>query len=191
MTSPRSTCSPKSCMEGEYPWYTLVPAVEPLAQGDILHSVPFMFPAGESCGDSWVNCEEYDVIVMSQSCDLIEQKVDSVILSSIFSLDEHITEIARSDSKKAIVKTKNKLRRGEIIAYHLLNRCTIPGHESGYMFVDLKNPRSLPLEVVQHLAAGPPYRVRLCPPYREQLSQAFARVFMRVGLPSTIPEFTG
>lgn len=190
MITPRSTCSRESHMEGEYPWYTLVTAAEPLAQGDILHSVPFISPAGDLRGDSRVDCEEYDVIVMSQSCDLIEQKVDSVILSSIFSLDEHITEIARSDSKKAVVRTKNKLRRGEMIAYHLLDRCTIPGHESGYIFVDLKNPRSLPLEFVQHFAAGLPYRVRLCPPYREQLSQAFARVFMRVGLPSTIPEFT-
>ncbi len=127
---------------------------------------------------------------MSQSCDLIEQKVDSVILSSIFPLDEHIAEIARSGSKKAIIRTKNKLRKGEMIAYHLLDQCTIPGYEFDYTFVDLKNPRSLPLEVVQHIVGGRPYRVRLCPPYREQLSQAFARVFMRVGLPSTIPEFT-
>jgi hypothetical protein len=27
------------------------------------------------------------------------------------------------------------------------------------------------------------------PPYREHLSQAFARYFMRVGLPSDIPSF--
>lgn len=99
MITPRSTCSRESHIEGEYPWYTL-------AQGDILHSVPFISPAGDLRGDSRVDCEEYDVIVMSQSCDLIEQKVDSVILSSIFSLDEHITEIARSDSKKAVHQDK-------------------------------------------------------------------------------------
>jgi hypothetical protein len=33
-------------------------------------------------------------------------------------------------------------------------------------------------------------RIRLLPPYREHLSQAFARHFMRVGLPSGIPQFT-
>jgi len=32
-------------------------------------------------------------------------------------------------------------------------------------------------------------RLRLLPPYREHLSQAFARFFMRVGLPSDIPPF--
>jgi hypothetical protein len=30
-------------------------------------------------------------------------------------------------------------------------------------------------------------RLRLLPPYREHLSQAFARYFMRVGLPQDIP----
>ena len=32
-------------------------------------------------------------------------------------------------------------------------------------------------------------RLRLLPPYREHLSQAFARFFMRVGLPVDIPPF--
>jgi hypothetical protein len=32
-------------------------------------------------------------------------------------------------------------------------------------------------------------RLRLLPPYREHLSQAFARLFMRVGLPADIPPF--
>jgi hypothetical protein len=34
-------------------------------------------------------------------------------------------------------------------------------------------------------------RLRLLPPYREHLSQSFARFFMRVGLPIDIPPFTG
>jgi hypothetical protein len=33
-------------------------------------------------------------------------------------------------------------------------------------------------------------RLRLLPPYREHLSQSFARFFMRVGLPVDIPSFT-
>jgi len=32
-------------------------------------------------------------------------------------------------------------------------------------------------------------RLRLLPPYREHLAQAFARFFMRVGLPADIPKF--
>ena len=33
-------------------------------------------------------------------------------------------------------------------------------------------------------------RLRLLPPYREHLSQSFARFFMRVGLPIDTPSFT-
>ncbi len=31
--------------------------------------------------------------------------------------------------------------------------------------------------------------VLLCPPYREHLSQSFAKFFMRVGLPTDVPHF--
>lgn len=49
---------------------------------------------------------------------------------------------------------------------------------------------ALPVELVRAFAAGAGDRPRLRPPYREHLSQAFARLFMRVGLPADIPPFT-
>jgi len=47
---------------------------------------------------------------------------------------------------------------------------------------------SLPVRFVRKKAADG-RRLRLLPPYREHLSQAFARFFMRVGLPVDIPAF--
>ena len=44
-------------------------------------------------------------------------------------------------------------------------------------------------ESLQEFAKSKDSRPRLNPPYREHLSQAFARYFMRVGLPSDIPSF--
>ena len=41
--------------------------------------------------------------------------------------------------------------------------------------------------LVRELAASQGPRLRLNPPYREHLAQAFARFFMRVGLPVDIP----
>ena len=41
---------------------------------------------------------------------------------------------------------------------------------------------SVPVEVARSIAEDIEIRLRLCPPYREHLSQAFARYFMRVGL---------
>ena len=48
---------------------------------------------------------------------------------------------------------------------------------------------SLPLTFVRSRAARTGERLRLLPPYREHLSQAFARYFIRVGLPQDIPAF--
>ncbi|MBM4033230.1 MAG: hypothetical protein FJ291_15815 [Planctomycetes bacterium] len=58
-----------------------------------------------------------------------------------------------------------------------------------YMLVSLRRVYSLSVPLVRRFAASIPARVRLCPPYREHLAQAFARFFMRVGLPVDIPDF--
>ena len=42
---------------------------------------------------------------------------------------------------------------------------------------------SLPKEYIFGFVQSKSLRLRLLPPYREYLSQAFARFFMRVGLP--------
>jgi hypothetical protein len=55
--------------------------------------------------------------------------------------------------------------------------------------VDFRRVFSLPLTFVRQRAPRTGDRLRLLPPYREHLSQAFARYFMRVGLPQDIPSF--
>jgi hypothetical protein len=55
--------------------------------------------------------------------------------------------------------------------------------------VDFRRIYSLPLTFVRKRAARTGAGLRLLPPYREHLSQAFARYFMRVGLPRDIPAF--
>jgi hypothetical protein len=44
-------------------------------------------------------------------------------------------------------------------------------------------------DVVREVAAEQGDGIRLLPPYREHLAQAFARFFMRVALPVDIPDF--
>jgi hypothetical protein len=56
----------------------------------------------------------------------------------------------------------------------------------GIHIVDFGRVFSLPMEYVQRHAENQGSRLRLRPPYREHLSQAFARFFMRVGLPQNI-----
>jgi hypothetical protein len=73
--------------------------------------------------------------------------------------------------------------------YHLLNRCELSGLEHDFLVVDCRSLFGVPLSVVKELASAQSPRVRLLPPYREHLAQAFARFFMRVGLPVDVPPF--
>jgi hypothetical protein len=55
--------------------------------------------------------------------------------------------------------------------------------------VDFRMIVSLPIGYLARHAESLGDRPRLCSPYVEHFSQAFARFFMRVGLPSQIPAF--
>jgi hypothetical protein len=57
------------------------------------------------------------------------------------------------------------------------------------LVVDFRQIFSLPVAYLRKHAAGLDPRWRLESPYREHFSQAFARFFMRVGLPTAIPTF--
>jgi hypothetical protein len=67
--------------------------------------------------------------------------------------------------------------------------CDLPGFARDLRIVDFRRVYSLPLAFVRQRVAMAGDRLRLLPPYREHLSQAFARFFMRVGLPVDIPPF--
>ena len=68
-----------------YPWYDIVDADEVLMQGDLISSCPVIVPSS-SIGVGRISAEiiEYDVIVMSQSCDLAHHKLDNVLVSPIW-----------------------------------------------------------------------------------------------------------
>ena len=82
-----------------------------------------------------------------------------------------------------------KARKGQLVAYHVLNECKLPNAEREFRVVDFHRIYALPLDFTRKFAAQTQNRIRLLPPYREHLSQAFARFFMRVGLPTDIPSF--
>jgi len=96
------------------------------------------------------------------------------------------------EAKSDYYKSKNgkeSLRRGHLSGYHLLNKCEIDNFESDYLVVDFRNVYGVAFDFLVNFAKNQDRRIRLLPPYREHLSQAFARFFMRVGLPVDIPPF--
>lgn len=168
----------------EYPWYEIVKGKE-LFQGDIINSCPLIIPPSTIEDEIKVEVVEYDVIIMSQSCDLNQNKLELVLVCPFWSL----SEFENKNPSYKVPKMKESLRQGYLPGYHLLNRCEIDGFKTDYLVVDFRNIYSVPFDFLVELSNKKGNRLRLLPPYREHLSQAFARFFMRVGLPINIPQF--
>jgi len=170
-----------------YPWYQIVEAKEGLLQGDFIKECPIIIPSPEIHEGQYVDVDvvKYNTIVMSQSCDLAQGKIDLVLVCPVWPLYELVNEFSFLQGKKG----KEELRKGNLPGYHLLNKCEFNEFETDYLVVDFRHVYSIHFTALKQLAESYQKRIRLLPPYREHLSQAFARFFMRVGLPVDIPAF--
>ena len=184
-------------MTPQYPWYHLI-ADDTLEQGDFFFNCPVLLPYWDGYksdlpeGDGYLikaRKTSYNVVIMSQSCDLENDKLDLVLVCPHWSIDVFEQNNYPNAGKKHKISLRNKIRRGELPAYHMLAASDIPNHEHDIRLVSFRQVFSLPIDFVKHLATQQSPRLRLLPPYREHLGQAFARFFMRVGLPVSIPPF--
>lgn len=158
-----------------------------LRQGDYLPQclVPEFGPDFASGSTHEVAASEYDVIVVTQSCDLEQRKVRLVAVCPIYSIAE-FEAVNPAFSKRG---RWNEVLKGRIEGLHLLASPTDAANNRGALVVDFRQIYSLPFNYLVSRAAQIGSRWRLRSPYLEHFSQAFARFFMRVGLPSTIPPF--
>lgn len=173
----------------KYPWFDEVEADSNLEQGDILINCKVLIPETEHYqsilknidSEKPINFIQITGIVLSQSCDIQNNKIDSIIICPIWPLS---ALIGQDDYFKS-TKGREDLRQGKIPSYHLLNKLKIENNEEDFYFVDFRHIYSIPKSFILDLLRNQK-RKRLLPPYREHLSQAFARYFMRVGLPTDI-----
>ena len=126
------------------------------------------------------------LIVVSQSCDLENGKIEFVALCSIHTLAEF--EVANPRYKQQ--GRWENIRKGTEPGLHLIASPDTPEDNRLSFVVDFGHIVSVPLEYLKRHAECLGDRWRLESPYLEHFSQAFARFFMRVGLPSTIPPFS-
>ena len=176
----------------QFPWYRLASGLE-LQQGDIISNCPVVLPVLDATGGVDVldtEVRERTGIVLSQSCDLAmrpdgRRHLNEVVFCAVYSraeLANHPT-FGRSTAWE-------EARKGRLPAYQVLNRCELAGHERDFLLADFTRVFTVDIRVVRELARRQSPRLSLNPPYREHLAQAFARFFMRVGLPVDIPRFT-
>jgi hypothetical protein len=168
-----------------FDWYELVEEHE-LQQGDFLSDcllpvVPREQSTTSQPAEPEIIATKFGVVVLTHSCDLQNSKCRTVMVCPIFDI---VAFLGSLESKAKANDLKEKLRKGSLLAYVLLERCELPGYESPHLVADFARAFSVPVEYARSLAIGP--RCRLLPPYREHLAQAFARYYMRVGLPKDI-----
>jgi hypothetical protein len=174
----------------EYPWFAIVDGDE-LQQGDMLRGCPrFVLPPDASEDREFgLDRQRLNAIIVTQSCDLAirangQCEVKDVLLCRFYGRKELATHQAfgKDDAWEDV-------RKGRRPYFHVLNECVIEGHEQDFVLVDFHDLFTLPVALVREVARRGGERLRLLPPYREHLSQAFARLFMRVGLPTDVPPF--
>ena len=166
-----------------------------MQQGDFLDECQVHFPILNVMKNAAITADgeelkipadirSYNFIVMSHSCDIQQRKIELVLVCPYWELQifQEQNSFFRGN------EGKEKLKKGEVVGYHLLNKCAIEGFSKSFIVVNFRSVYSIPLEVAFQMAADRGRRLRLLPPYREHLSQAFARFFMRVGLPTEISE---
>lgn len=168
-------CTESTLRQGDYLPKCLVPVPTP------------DFDMKARAGDTVeIPCDEYELIVITQSCDLInEPSPQFVVLCPIYPIVK-FEEVNEKFKKKG---TWNNVLKGRVGGLHLLASPTDPANNRKAFVVDFREIYSLPHDYLARRVSDLEYHWRLLPPYLEHFSQAFARHFMRVGLPSDIPKF--
>lgn len=186
-------------------WYEIVSASTRLSQGDIILNCPILrwtpkpieleFTQETQLLKSRIEVAQADVIVMTQACDLEQDKVSDVILCPHISLEKYreywekngeIKE-GKKPNAKQWTKTCKDISNGYTWNLAMLNEGSAGEITLTHRVVDFHSVYTVPREILELLLKKRNCsRLRLLPPYREHLSQAFARFFMRVGLPTGI-----
>lgn len=191
-------------------WYSIAGPDEPLTQGDIIFRCPVLnwnpeavqvtSPASqEEELTQRVNSFLSDVIVMTQACDLEHRHVDNVVLCPHVPLGRHKQHWEESERARNQNPTAKSWRNhcDDIKDGYVWNLCFIRLEESiagleEIRVIEFRELFTAPREMLESLLRERREpRPRLIQPYREHISQAFARFFMRVGLPTSVPRTWG
>ena len=171
-----------------YPWWGSV-AGDSLAQGDLLRDFDVVVPTAlpsDATDEVAAEIKTFDVIVMTQTCDIEHGRTASLLLCPWWDLWSFVDAAIAQGANWGRAQ-RAALLRGNLPGYHLLDEAAVDELHLGLGIVDFHEVYTAPTGIVRASVENAGKRLRLLPPYREHLGQAFARYFMRVGLPVAIP----
>jgi hypothetical protein len=172
-------------------WYKVVNEAE-LEQGDIFRACPInrilVAPSEEANELTDVYQEEHDVIVLTQTCDLVNSKVDEVLVALVVGYKD-LAEREKAKNPKIIGKDFRKAAVDTTLVPYLLLQNRIETPTFPWSLVDFHNLFSIPKSFLTAIAANAGERLRLESPYKEHLAQGFGNYMMRVALPIGLKDF--
>ncbi|MGI8613449.1 MAG: hypothetical protein ACR2KL_05830 [Nocardioidaceae bacterium] len=124
---------------------------------------------------------EANVVVLTQSCDIPKGAQHSLIVAEVY---EYGFLVRAGKSHLKTDEYKRGLARGTAVCDFLMP----PSEHFGWSIVGFRDVHVVPKQLVLKQYGEAP-SLRLTSPYKEYLSQAFARFIMRVGLGQTLAEF--
>jgi hypothetical protein len=185
--------SPVKKMATDGNWFEVYHGTD-LEQGDILFDCPCFTVSGIETWpppadvDLSIEEERFTSIILTQTCDLLNHNLSDVLLAQVVPWEIACHEMVAQGNKFAKSKDyRNALVQGNIPGLSLLHR--FDDLSFPWSVVNFHKLFTLPRNIVAQVAkhAGP--RLRLLSPYKEHVAQAFARYFMRVGLPHVADAF--
>ena len=162
-------------MTKKFPWYEVITGENILQQGDILEDWIVAVP---DIKNSELVEQKFTLMLMTQTCD-IEDGISHLIFCPVWTKEQ----IVKKEPTFSNPATIGNLIKGRIIGFYPINKSDEPSFIRPWRIVQFQ--RIIEIEtnnVVNGEQINIP-RLRLLPPYRESISQSFARYFMRVGLP--------
>lgn len=171
---------------------------ETLEQGDLIKQCPIFVPDYpptllehlsiseiEEYSEIEGEWQTYNIIVMSQSCDLENGKLKMVAICPYWSLEQ----FGSMGKEFTLPKTLEEIKRGNRPSYHMLDACNLDEMKQGEQIVDFRTIYSVPYSFLRKFASSQGKRLRLLSPYKEDFSQAFGKFFMRIARPKSIRAF--
>ena len=160
-----------------------------LRQCDIILKCPILRPQAKL---SWpiepgssisVGFRLYDTIVMTQSCDLDNDKVEDVLLAQVIDY----RTLVEVEAKRGNTSVNSKGFRKKLIEGNTPGQALLYKHESepilNWSIISFNRLFTIDKQFLVDYVNQCGLRLRVLSPYREHVAQAFARFVMRVGLP--------
>ncbi len=161
--------------------YRRPPPEDSLDQGDLIEGCPLVSISEwdiQAPDKSLVGRALERVVVLTQTCDLAQQKTTQVVVAMVHNAK---TLVASGQLKAAEVR--GPIRGARVFGWYFLPKSAELG--LGEMIVDLRQLHTVRLDVLKALCLAGRRLARIEPLYREHLSKHFADSYSRIGLPES------